>query len=433
MTKPVSARTIILATTLLLQLGTLCFHSRGAAGDVDLFFAPGLGVNYPVDGIAMQPDGKVLIGGLFTFVSGTNRCGGARLNADGSLDGTFISTGFNPALGDHDGIGSAAVQPDGKVLISGFTYFSECTETPYYPYYYCWIAGVSSFLTRFNADGSQDTSFAGTANGVVRSITLQPDGRVLIGGDFSAVNGTNRYGIARLNANGTLDSSFNPGAWINGYVTAIALQSDGKVIIAGYFSGANATNRNGVARLNANGSLDASFDPGAGAGGGLSGYEVKSVVAQPDGKVLIGGYFSAVNGTNRNGIARLNADGGLDGSFNPGTGADGSVRCVALQSDGNVLIGGEFHTVNGVMRRYVARLYGNSVAPSPSLNITRSNAFVIVSWPVTGLNIHLQESTNLSLPNSWSPVAQVAVTNANEVSVTVPTTAPRKFFRLTSP
>jgi hypothetical protein len=77
----------------------------------------------------------------------------------------------------------------------------------------------------------------------------------------------------------------------------------------------------------------------------------------------------------------------------------------------------------------VARLYGDFVAPS--LNIARSNAFVIVSWPVTGLNFQLQESTNL-FPAAWSPVAQTAITNAGQISVTVPTTAARKFFRLGS-
>jgi len=140
---------------------------------------------------------------------------------------------------------------------------------------------------------------------------------------------------------------------------------------------------------------------------------------QPDGKVLVGGY------------ARLNADGSQDSSFNPGTGADGEVRSIALQADGKVLVGGNFTTIKGVFRPYVARLYGDSVAPS--LNIARSNAFVILSWPVTGLNFQLHETTNLSLPNSWFPVAQLAVTNANQVSVTVPTTSLRKFFRLTSP
>ncbi|HXU78292.1 MAG TPA: delta-60 repeat domain-containing protein, partial [Methylomirabilota bacterium] len=98
------------------------------------------------------------------------------------------------------------------------------------------------------------------------------------------------------------------------------------------------------------------------------------------------------------------------------------------QSDGNVLIGGDFSTVNGVVRPRVARLYGDSVAPS--LNIARSNAFLILSWPVTVLNFQLQESTDLSLPNSWSFVAQSAATNGNQVTVTVSATTGRKFFRL---
>jgi hypothetical protein len=100
-----------------------------------------------------------------------------------------------------------------------------------------------------------------------------------------------------------------------------------------------------------------------------------------------------------------------------------------LQADGKVLVGGDFTTIKGVWRPYVARLYGDS---APSLNIARSNAFVILSWPATALNFQLQGSTNVSLPNSWSPVAQFAVTNAGRISVTVPATAGRKFFRLRS-
>src|SRR5438552_2597274 len=128
-------RTIILAGSLLLQLNTLCFHSRGAAGDVDLSFDPGSGVTNPVSIVAVQPDGKVLIGGPFTFINGTNRYGSARLNTDGSLDSTFISnTNFHPdlaALIQYDDClwlcscqksttpFAVVVQADGKVLISG--------------------------------------------------------------------------------------------------------------------------------------------------------------------------------------------------------------------------------------------------------------------------------------------------------------------------
>jgi hypothetical protein len=95
-----------------------------------------------------------------------------------------------------------------------------------------------------------------------------------------------------------------------------------------------------------------------------------------------------------------------------------------------MLIGGDFNIVNGAVRPNLVRLYGDSFPPSR--NIARSNAFVIVSWQVTGLNFQLQENTNFSLLNSWSPVAHPAVTNTGQISVTVPTTVGPKFFRLKS-
>ena len=119
-------------------------------------------------------------------------------------------------------------------------------------------------------------------------------------------------------------------------VLALALQPDGKLLIGGGFTAYNGTPRNHIARLNADGSLDASFNPGSGAN-----FEVHALALQSDGKVLIGGTFTSYNGTPRNRIARLNADGSLDASFNPGTGADTSVRALALQPDGKLLIGGE--------------------------------------------------------------------------------------------
>jgi hypothetical protein len=121
----------------------------------------------------------------------------------------------------------------------------------------------------------------------------------------------------------------------------------------------------------------------------------------------------------------------LDSSFNSGTGPDRGVYSIALQADGNMLIGGDFITINGVVRPHVARLYGDSAAPL--LSIARSNAFVIVSWPVSALNFQLRETTNLTLPNAWSPVAQPAVTNGVQIFVTVPATTGNKFFRLKSP
>jgi len=190
-----------------------------------------------------------------------------------------------------------------------------------------------------NADGSLDTDFNPSVGGHhVSTSAVQADGKIIIGGDFTTVNGTSRNRIARLNTDGSLDTSFNSGA--NNYVETITVQADGKIIIGGQFSAFNGTARNGIARLNADGTLDTSFNPGSGA----NSYVYTSAV-QADGKIIIGGYFTTFNGTAHNRIARLNTDGSIDASFNPGSGANASVITSAVQADGKIIIGGGFTSV----------------------------------------------------------------------------------------
>ena len=396
-----------------------------ADGSLDATFQPGRGLDYPVSRV-VPSDGKVLIGGGLTFINGTNRYASARLNADGSLDSTFISDSFNPDLGsfylgpyDYAATNVLAVQSDGKILVWWTLTQYQCDPLGENCEYYS-----SYLLARFNRDGSRDTNFASyiAINGSVNAVAIQTDGKLLVGGDFSTVHGTNRAGIARLNADGSLDNSFNPAAGISG-VSSIALQPDGKVLIGVGSYVVSGTNRFGIARLNANGSLDSSFNPGTGALG------VSSVALQANGKVLIGGDFTTVNGTNRNRIARLNANGSLDLSFNPGTGADGLVRSIALQADGNVLMGGDFTSVNGVVRPRVARLHGADVAPS--LNISRSNEFMLVSWPLSAAGFVLDQS--LTTTGVWSQVAFPYTTNANVISVSDSSSVGSRFYRLRKP
>src|SRR5262249_17717925 len=147
----------------------------------------------------------------------------------------------------------------------------------------------------------------------VYALALQLDDKILLSGYFTFINGTNRNRIARLNTDGSLDSSFDPGTGANNYVYPVAAQPDGKVLIGGNFTFINETNRNRVARLNIDGSLDTTFDPGDGPSD-----QVNCLALQTDGKVVIGGNFTRINNTNRNYIARLNADGSLDDGFNPG-------------------------------------------------------------------------------------------------------------------
>jgi uncharacterized delta-60 repeat protein len=241
-----------------------------------------------------------------------------------------------------NGVEEVAVQSDGKIFISGdFTKVGGLSGT------------ARNYVARLNSNGSLDTGFnPPDANGVVYSAVVQSDGKIIIGGSFTTVTGgspattTTRNRVARLESNGTLDTGFNPDASSN--VLAVAVQSDGKIIIGGNFTTVGGTPRNLVARLNSNGSLD---DPGFNPN--VNGI-VYSAVVQSDGKIIIGGSFTTVGGTARNYVARLNSDGSLDAGFDPN--ANEAIRAVAVQSDGKVIIGGSFTTVGGTTRNRLARL-----------------------------------------------------------------------------
>jgi uncharacterized delta-60 repeat protein len=271
-------------------------------GSLDLSFNPddilleGVpGANFTVTAIALQPGGKSLIGGFFTDYNGEQSNHIARLHADGTLD-----MGFDTGMGASGHVWIIALQPDGKILIGGG--FTSYNGTP------------RNRIARLHADGSLDEEFdpgMGT-NGSVLAINLQPDGKILIGGSFTSCNGIARNRIARLNANGSLDTGFNPGIGANDDVYGMALQPDGKILISGFFTSYNGTLRNRIARLNADGSLDTGFGLGSGAN-----ESVRAIALDPDGKILIGGDFTSYNGTSRNRVARLNADGSLDTSLNP--------------------------------------------------------------------------------------------------------------------
>lgn len=276
--------------------------------------------------MALQPSGKILIGGQFTINGATKYF--VRLNMDGTLDASFI----NGLPGPDGFVERIAIQPDGKILIGG--YFSN-------------VNGVSRVgIARLNADGTLDTGFgngqAGVENSISSALTLQPDGKILIGGQFTEVNGVPRDHLARLNSDGTLDPSFPDGlAGASNIITVvndIALQPDGKILVGG--GDIIDDNEKRIARLNSDGTLDVSF------ANGLAGTNqvVQAIAVQPDGKILIGGVFAFVHGTTRNRIARLNTDGTLDTTFlNGQAGASGgfnAVNVIALQPDGKILIGG---------------------------------------------------------------------------------------------
>jgi len=242
-----------------------------------------------------------------------------------------LDTAFDPGLGADNDVFTTAIQPDGKIIIGGqFTAYNGTTRNR---------------VARLNADGTLDTAFdpGSGANGIVQTSALQPDGKIIIGGEFTSYNGTPRNRVARLNADGSLDTAFDPGSGANNTVLTSALQSDGKIIIGGAFTSFNGTAHRRITRLNADGSLDTSFDPGSGVNQpGFFPKFVATTAIQSDGKIIIGGRFTTYDGTNRISIARLNSDGSLDTSFNPAGGLNGTVFTTAIQPDGKIIIGGTF-------------------------------------------------------------------------------------------
>ena len=302
-------------------------------GSVDAAFNPG--TNGVVNAIALQADGKILVGGSFSVLGDQEELSLGRLNPDGSVDTSFTSWA-------NGMVNALVVQPDGKILVGGT--FSTLYDDN---------AGVSSArnrIARLNADGSIDAGFnPGVAGNAVYTLTLQSDGKILVGGDFSGLGGgtgtTARANLGRLNADGSVDSAFNPGA--NSYVHAIAVQTDGKIVVGGIFiglgGGTGTTTRNRIGRLNADGQVDTLFNPGAN-------INVYSIAIQADGKILVGGYFTALGGgvgnqTPRSKIGRILPDGSIDPGFDPG--ANNTVFAMALQPDGKIVFGGYFTTLGG--------------------------------------------------------------------------------------
>ena len=290
--------------------------------------------------VAVQADGKILVAGYINGVSGEVAL--VRYNPDGSLDTSFDTDGKLTALDGYLALGrSVAVQTDGHILVGGFS-----------------SAGGFALL-RFNSDGSLDTSFDTDGKAAVSiggigdycsgySIAAQADGKILLAG-YAQLSGNEDFALVRFNADGSLDTSFdfdgkasvNLGIQQNGANSldlgySLAVQSDGKILIAGNSNANSSPDWNFAAvRFNADGSLDTSFDTDGkvitdfnGLVDGASG-----VVVQADGKILVAGTTWVPGNNSDFGLVRYNVDGSLDTTF-------GVVSTVVSGTVGNdVLVG----------------------------------------------------------------------------------------------
>ncbi len=243
------------------------------------------------------------------------------------------------------------------------------------------------YIARLNTDGTLDSSFlSGSvgsgedgAFGPVNSIICQTDGRIMVGGSFSTVDDSDRNNIARLLGNGALDTSFNPGPGANGPVNALAetfintvmngvTNGARRVYVGGAFTSIAGVSSAGIARVDADfadhvndGSVDSTFSVGTGLDGqvyAIAVYPTNSIYA---GKVLVGGSFQHYNGIGVTNFVRLNVDGSMDTNFdnNLGVGPNGIVQSIAIQLDGNILVGGSFTSFNNTNAAYIVRLLSN--------------------------------------------------------------------------
>lgn len=281
--------------------------------------------NSTVRALAEASGNRVYIGGQFTEVAGQPRSRVARLNNNGSLDASFSPPNFTGT------VYALAEQSDGKLIVAG-TLQREGDIAP-------------RRLYRLNADGSWDSDFLVTnivsSPFTIFAVAVQDDGKIVVAGDFGGY-------IRRYHSDGSLDTDFTPPS-LNGAVRALALQPDGRLIIGGDFTNLNQRNR--IARLNEDGSLDTRF-----ANGLMPDNVVRALSLQPDGSVVIGGDFTTINSVPRNRIARLDASGRMHLTLVFGGTTNGAIRALALEPDGNLLVGGEFSVFNGQQRRALVRV-----------------------------------------------------------------------------
>lgn len=302
-------------------------------GSTDPTFDTGTGLQGAPYDVAIDADGKILVGGVFRAYNGTAAGGVVRLNPDGSLDSTF-DTGTGIA---NDGLTSASVRsvalaPDGKIVLGG--QFSSFNGRP------------ARSVVRLNVDGSVDPTLiagSGVSSGttdLVSAAAVDADGRILLGGLFSGFNGVPAGNLVRLNVDGSVDTGFSPDD--RGRLSGLFLDPDGKIFPLG--SGA-------LVRLNPDGSPDSAFDTGAG-----TDESAWDAAVNTDGTTLVVGSFTTFNGAPAGHVVRLNPDGSTDPTFSAGTGTDSDIRSVALDPEGRIVIGGFFTTSNEIPANHVARL-----------------------------------------------------------------------------
>lgn len=480
---------------------------QAAPGDLDPAFGTSGIIMTALEGsaeaqdIVVQSDGKILVAGSMLTTNNNIYFVLVRYNADGFLDTTFSDDGIvvTPINGTYDYGESVAVQSDGKILVAGDSF------------------NASSFayefaLARYNTNGTLDTSFSG--DGLVttpidgkwgggRSVAVQDDGKILVTG-YSGINGTNHIVLMRYNMNGSLDTSFSGDGIVNTYIGTsaagqeVVVQSDGKILVAGYAHKNINDSDFALVRFNTDGTLDASFsDDGLVTTSIGTAHDYgRSLAVQSDGKILVAGryyigndyYFALVryntngtmdtsfsddgifatdfddtkmawgksiaihsdgrilmagrsfNGSNDDfALVRINTNGTLDTSFS----IDGKVTTsignssdwaegIAVQSDGNIILAGRYWYEGSGFGIALARYMGDPAIDVHIRCVDDSiiGPTIVIEWPTELTDAILEAAPDLASP--WTSVTSdiIAVGQNYEYHLSYSNALPHQYFRL---
>ncbi len=331
--------------------------------------------------LLVQADGKILVGGNFSTINGKVHSLIARLNADGSVDESMISYLDTIYNNNSSQISAMALQSDGKIIIGIQRDDNNFT-------------GDLFTVCRLNTDGSIDRNFkiSPEFSGYYspNTIVIQADDKIIVGGYFEITSdGITYNNLIRLNSDGSIDKSFmkeggnSRGA--DGEVVQIQLLKNGKLLVSGYFEKYNRQEVSSLIRVDAEGTLDKSFAASASLFNPDNIFSY-CLVADDAGNVYTGTYGYSSDYTVFNSLVyKLNAFGALDSTYNTGTGANSAIFTMALNTDGKLLIGGSFTAFNGQGRNHIARLAPESVLPLSWLKINAkpiNNTSVLVGWSV---------------------------------------------------
>lgn len=406
-----------------------------------------------VSSFAIRPDQKIVVVGNFTKFNGQPRNGLLRLNEDGSLDTSFNYTGPGPAsyLFAFSGASLLATEPDSNSL--------------------------GSKLCRLNDDGSPDSQFTSPTFGYVdgaahlTAIHALPDGKIIVAGGFTNVNGVPRNGLARLNFNGSLDSTFDPGMavppryWNEDVISSIAPLTDGTMLVGGYFSAFSGQPRASLAHISATGALLGDFILPIRLNASATVHLLSS------GKALVAGNYSIQGGGAASYLTRFNPDGSVDSTFQPQSlgstilaidvqpsgemaivlrssnpwlirlNSEGvldesfhfadrntsqSINDVARFANGDLLLGGSFTSLDSVACPGLARIRGTEIAGLFAPPSFQSGSGVQVNFSFSPLvNIRVDTSTNFV---DWTPISFEKLPDGGKISF--PRGGGNHFFRL---